>query len=92
MKMGWSDHLVLGRPPLSLVSLSVLDKVLVGVALEPGLVTTLCRCAPDRDGVDVTLGFTSSTTVRMVGCKFVSLEIVDGRDTRYTHMRSWQDL
>jgi len=59
--------LVLARPPLTLVPRPFLDHMLVDIPLVPRLIPTLRRCAPDTDRVNVTLGLSSSTTVRMVG-------------------------
>ena len=52
---GQTRTLVFARSSLALVADTLLHNVLVGIALRAGLVTTLCRSAPNGDGVNVTL-------------------------------------
>jgi hypothetical protein len=76
------------RPPLALVSLSVLDEEGVLVPLVSRLVSSLCRSSPWTDWVNVTLRFTTATTVGMISCD-VSAGIYQKDYT--TDLRSWRD-
>lgn len=68
---GWPS--ITRRPPLALVAYAILDHELVGVPLISRLVTTLGRCSPDTDGVHVSLGLSSTTSVWMIGWKSLAL-------------------
>jgi len=64
----YTKTLVLARPSLTLVSGAFLDYKLVDIPLVPRLISTLGRCSPYTHRMNITLGFTTSTTVRMVCC------------------------
>jgi hypothetical protein len=76
------------RPPLALVSLSVLDEEGVLVPLVSRLVSSLCRGSPWTDWVNVTLRFTTATTVGMISC-----DVLAGiyQKDHTTDLRSWRD-
>jgi hypothetical protein len=59
-------------PPFALIAWLVLNKEGVLVPLVPCLEPTLGWCSPWTDGVHVTLGFTSTTTVRMISCDLLA--------------------
>ena len=61
------DAALLG-PALPLVTRPVLNKECVLVPLVPRLEASFGWSTPWTDGMDVTLRFTSTTTVRMIGC------------------------
>jgi hypothetical protein len=56
------------RPALALVAWSILHKEGMLVPLVSGLVPSFGRSTPWTDRMNITLGFTTTTTVRMIGC------------------------
>ena len=79
-----------GGPSLALVAWSVLHDPDVGIPLLPCLVARLGWRAPDTYRMIVTLGLTSTTTVRMVRC-MLSVKDCTGDEVK-TYKHSWRDL